>query len=281
MEIEILLWLQNFREATGRVITPLMLGVSDFADLWILFVPLLVYWVFDKKGGLFLFISCELAYFFMRTAKLIVCELRPFMADPRIIPAFNVTGWSFPSGHAVTAGVIYGGLAWLLRKRSPMFSVMCAVLTLLTVFARNYLGIHYLRDTIGGFALGVAALMAVSPTLSDTKLENKAMIFWSAFCAISLVYVVFKSYPADTHVNPAKEIRTSFYAAGLIAGIILGRIVERKYINFSVTGLNVKGAVLTLTGCVGFYVFLFTKFYIFYILIMFIWITLLIKIYAE
>ena len=258
MEIEILLWLQNFREAAGRVITPLMLGVSDFADLWILFVPLIVYWVFNKKGGLMLFIGCEAAYLLMRTSKLIFCGLRPFMVDARIVPAFSVTGWSFPSGHAVTAGAVYGGLAWLSRKRSPLFSLMCVILMVLTVFSRNYLGIHFLRDTVGGLALGLVALWAVNISLADTKRENKAVIFWIVFCVISLVYVVFKSYPVDSPVDPSREIRTEFYAVGLIAGIILGRIIERKYIHFYVTGLNVKGAVVTLIGCAGFYVLLFT-----------------------
>lgn len=259
MDIEILLALQNFRLATERVITPLLLGLSDFADLWILFLPPLVYWVFNKRGGLLLFVSCELSYFLMRISKLIVCGARPFMADPRIIPAFNATGWSFPSGHAVTAGVIYGGLAWLLRKRTPLFSVMCVILMLLTVFSRNYLGVHFMRDTIGGMTLGLIALWAVGESLIDSKHENKAMIFGIILCILSLLYVVNKSYPADSHVNPAREISTAFYAAGLVVGIILGRIVEKNFVKFQVTGINVNGLITALIGCGGFYVILFTN----------------------
>lgn len=69
---------------------------------------------------------------------------------------------SFPSGHAMSATVVYGTVAYLVaRLQKSHWSrvitlVGAAILILLICFTRLYLGVHYPSDVIGGIVVGLA-----------------------------------------------------------------------------------------------------------------------------
>lgn len=71
------------------------------------------------------------------------------------------TGFSFPSGHAMGAEVLYGWIIFYTfvgsnswsRKMNVLFA--CSMMMLLMSFTRLYLGVHYLSDVITGFIVGL------------------------------------------------------------------------------------------------------------------------------
>lgn len=150
IDIEYLLLLQNFRNATNNILTPFMEWISLFAVTRLIIIPVFVYWVVDKKKGLYTLAAYYLACGFNAVVKLTACIYRPWIRDARVLPAGDAirtaTGYSFPSGHTVTAGPIYGGLAVSGRKRVPWLSVICLIALFLTAFSRNYLGVHTPQD---------------------------------------------------------------------------------------------------------------------------------------
>lgn len=99
--------------------------------------------------------------------------VKPAVGRARPAAALQVggpdVGNAFPSGHATQTISFYGMLAVVLivsyapRRRWPL--VIGAVLvTLLVGASRLYLGVHWLTDVLGGYALGLAWLAAAMIT---------------------------------------------------------------------------------------------------------------------
>lgn len=68
-------------------------------------------------------------------------------------------GFGFPSGHAIGATMVYGGLATFLdvgtrRQRLRAAGVLIGVIAL----TRLALGVHYLADVVGGVAVGLTGV---------------------------------------------------------------------------------------------------------------------------
>ena len=94
---------------------------------------------------------------------------RPLFDDPLLV----LTTYSFPSGHAMAATVLYGLLAvYAVRHFRPrrarlLVASVTGVLIVLVSFSRLYRGVHYLSDVLGGIAVGVVWL-----TLCLTAVET-------------------------------------------------------------------------------------------------------------
>lgn len=69
---------------------------------------------------------------------------------------------SFPSGHAMSALICYGFLAYLLIPKMPtrfwkwFVGLVAAAFILFDGYSRIYQGSHYLTDVLAGYALGIA-----------------------------------------------------------------------------------------------------------------------------
>lgn len=78
------------------------------------------------------------------------------------------SGWSFPSGHAAGAMLIYGMLGYFVIRHTPSrwhIPVALVTMTLITFvgFSRVILQVHYLSDVLAGFAVA-GAWMALCVT---------------------------------------------------------------------------------------------------------------------
>lgn len=122
---------------------------------WLLALALVV------PGGVLLNLMLKLAF----------ARARPGWGD--------LLGYSFPSGHTMTATLLYGllgVLVFLLPARSwyyhaativLVFSIICAV-----GFSRIYLGAHYFSDVVAAFAAGMAWL-AICVTSVETLRRHR------------------------------------------------------------------------------------------------------------
>ena len=83
---------------------------------------------------------------------------RPAFADA----AFGVTGWSFPSGHAMGTFVFCGVAGYLLARATRSWSVAAVTVavaagwSMAMAFSRLYLGVHYASDVVAGLVAGAA-----------------------------------------------------------------------------------------------------------------------------
>ena len=92
-----------------------MEAISYFAIIYLLIIPAFVYWCMDKQTGLYTLFAYNAGNTINSLVKLTVCAPRPWIRDARVLPAgdstITATGYSFPSGHTVMGGTLYGGLA--------------------------------------------------------------------------------------------------------------------------------------------------------------------------
>lgn len=100
--------------------------------------------------------------------------LKLFFDRPRphvIVWGTNAVSSSFPSGHAMSATIVYSTVAYLAarlaQRRWERWIVMClaAIVVVLISVSRLYLGVHYPSDVLAGAVVGLA---------------------WAAFCMATL-----------------------------------------------------------------------------------------------
>jgi membrane-associated phospholipid phosphatase len=86
-------------------------------------------------------------------------DLLPAVLREAYVAAATGTGYGFPSGHALGAIVVYGGLALAVDTRGA-YAAAVAVVPLVAL-SRVVLGVHYAVDILVGLAVGGAYLVAV------------------------------------------------------------------------------------------------------------------------
>jgi undecaprenyl-diphosphatase len=155
----LLAWLHGI---VGTLALALLLG-------WWLRGRLEPYWLLALAaavpGGLVLNFALKLAFH----------RARPHFHDPVLI----LPTYSFPSGHALSATVVYGFIACYVVRHARTRPVRVATVLLacalvaLVAFSRLYLGVHYLSDVLAGIAEGCAWL-AVCITAASTLRRRRA-----------------------------------------------------------------------------------------------------------
>lgn len=262
MDINYLLFLQDFRHTIHDAWTPFLEGASLFSVTYLLLLPVFIYWCIDKRKGLFTLYAMCLCVAVNAVTKLTACVYRPWIRDPRILPAGDsitaATGYSFPSGHTATAAPIYGGMAvgFWDKKSTRWLSVLCIVALLITGFSRNYLGVHTPQDVGVGLILGLLSLLAAHWILKHPQHENKILIGGFLCCVAALIYITYKPYPMDyvngkLLVDPQRMMNDGYKDIGALAAFFLARYTEKRWIGFQATGFTLKGVILTVVGLVG------------------------------
>ena len=244
MDLQYLLLLQKFREATGGVLNDFFLQISDLSyGIFIWMLACILFWAVDKKTGAFLFLNIAVNRFLMQLLKLTFCVYRPWIRSADIVPVETASGYSFPSGHSVTSASNYGTILARYGKKHKPLGAFMIVMLLLTMFSRNYIGVHTPQDVAVGATLGLVMVFLGIRAWEwiDEKPGRERIIPLAgvALTALFLLYINLKSYPLDYDasgkllVDPAKMMKDGYKDAGRILGVSLGWYLERRYVRFS------------------------------------------------
>ena len=254
IDLNYLLWLQDIRNAAGGVFDELFNGLSKFAVEIMPLLPFLIFWGVSRTWGYRFMLTHTFGELLNGVIKLTVCAYRPWIRSDKIVPAGDsktaATGYSFPSGHSLSAGTTYGTAAVATWKKKRWVAVLCVVLILLTGFSRNFLGVHTPQDVIVGISESIVVIFLIGLLMKwmegHPKRADVMTIVGVVLVICSLLYITQKPYPMDYDadgkllVDPKSMMNDSFKACGAALGLLIGSYVERHYVHFRVP----KGAAL-------------------------------------
>jgi len=269
MDIQYLLILQHFREATGGIFNSFFIFFSDMG--WSIFPMLIVsgiYWSIDKKAGRYLLTAMRISDYIANFIKLTACVYRPWIRDPAVKPIESVfassTGYSFPSGHTTVGTSLWGGIAVWYRKNRALRNAAIAVVILIA-FSRNYVGVHTPQDVLAALCIALITLWVSGKVLSwlDRR-EDRYLWIMGISIALGIVLVLYanlKSYPLDYAdgvllVDPKKMALDGMSTAGKTFGFGIGLYLEHKYVHFR-TEIAAEARLARFLCGAPFYAFLF------------------------
>lgn len=146
--------------ATKLMLFMTMIG-SDSCIIFLLALLTVVFWKYKKiEIALVLILSAGGGEIIVATIKHLVARARPSVSGFLV----SASGYSFPSGHSFVAVSFYGLLIYFVfssakNKFIKFFILVLGLILIASVgFSRLYLGVHWLTDVLGSYALGISWL---------------------------------------------------------------------------------------------------------------------------
>ncbi len=239
MALDLILWLQEldrFALVDWFFQTVSFLGEEYFY----IAVLALVYWVFNKRLGEFVGIALGTTFAFNNMAKDFFESPRPFEESNLVEnkrPG-TATGHSMPSGHVQGSSSFFASFAFYLKRRSLF--VLAIVITVLMMFSRMYLGVHYLDDVIVGGILGFLTVFVIH--FFYRRYVDNTVLLHRFYIILALVFLPFTFFLSGNDF---------FRGYGILVGLISAVMFEKKYVQFSLEIVLWKKAVRYLVGMVS------------------------------
>ena len=164
--------LRNPKLTTFMKLVTKLSNTEFIISLAVVLILIFSYFIKNKKLGISLSINLVGVATLNQFLKMIFQRERP--VGYRLI---EMTGYSFPSGHAMVSMAFYGLLIYIIHRLvknkvlKNLLIVLNVFIIILVGISRIYLGVHYFSDVIAGYCISVIYLLIV------TKFLNKYKVF--------------------------------------------------------------------------------------------------------
>jgi len=177
---QILEWVISYRspQLSVAAVEVTALGAGSVLALFVTFFSLMMFAMRKSELALQLIFVSLGSHFITRSLKNIIERDRPPIAS-RLV---EVEGFSFPSGHSLSAAAVYLALALLAIPLFPeksqkwILGGLAGILICLIGLSRIYLGVHYPSDVIVGITLGMAWALFVHFAVSLLNAKKRATL---------------------------------------------------------------------------------------------------------
>ncbi len=122
-------------------------------ELFFLLVMPAIYWSINPQIGFRAGMMLVLSGGFNSCFKMLFHSPRPFWVDSRVQALTSETSFGIPSGHSQNSAAIWGMVASSMRKKWAL--VVAIVVVFFIGLSRLYLGVHFVRDVLAGWLIGV------------------------------------------------------------------------------------------------------------------------------
>ncbi len=261
-ELTITPWFQSL----GDWLTPVMkffsfLGTEEF---FLAVIPLL-FWCVDSRLGLRVAVMLILTNTVKPALKLAFHSPRPYWVDPQVRALAPESSFGLPSGHAQDAASLWGLVIVSLRRR--WVTVAAVIVILMIGLSRIYLGVHFARDVLAGWAVGMVLVALfgrlerpVSAWYGRINFAGKSLLALGAAAAILLIgyaarlslggWAVPQEWASNAALqwpgDPINPLDMEGFTT--IAAIAFGMIFGLGLLSLTHTRLRSGGSWLQLTG---------------------------------
>jgi len=205
-------------------------------DLFIMIVVGIIFWSINKQFGY------RMAFVYLSSAVLNQ-TLKEVFKIQRIIGEKGIRslrletagGYSFPSGHTQSAASFWTVV--MLKIKKKWFYGVAVLMMVLVAFSRLYLGVHRPVDVIFGLIIGFSWVFLAS-FIFDQMVKNDRRVV-PVICFLILIAMVFvRNY-------------TFYKAAGTTISLLLGYMIESRYIKYTVKAPIIQQIFKLLIGFSG------------------------------
>ncbi len=251
------MWILYFLESIRNDFLNVFFSVVTTLGEEMLFIVIgvILFWCANKRRGYYI-LSVGLFATVINQFLKILCRIpRPWVRDPKLTTVGEsidgAPGYSFPSGHSSGSVALFGSMARTYKNK--ILRVLCIAACLLVPFSRLYLGVHTLEDVLIGSALSLALVFLLYPFMVTSKNADRNTTYIIALltlCCLGFVlYVSLYPFPADVDAaNLASAVNNAYKMLGVSLGVLIGNLLDRKYIKFSPEGALIGQILKTAIG---------------------------------
>jgi membrane-associated phospholipid phosphatase len=207
-------------------------------EFYLLLLPC-VFWCIDERLGSKLIYLLLIAGFINFALKELFAQPRPFVIQPGI-NLVDANGYGLPSGHSQLAVVIWGTLAFELRKTWSWLAALG--LMILIGVSRVYLGVHFPTDVLAGWFVGALILALIVWFGARTGGKTGSLSFPLALVLINGVVIT------ALMIHRSKDIVSSLAA---FWGFALGHLILSRFFSCTESGITWKRVLRYPVGLIG------------------------------
>lgn len=194
-----------------------------------LVVAVVLYWCIDKAFAHRFFNVYILGVAVTNVLKLGFKRTRPFNAYPDKVRSIGdpESTYSFPSGHTESISSVATMLTIKYGKKHVAVPVVGALLTILVMLSRMYLGQHYLSDVFCGLTCGIFCSIAFNALLSLFRNKEEFMIIPAVVLSAVLIGVLAGLGLMQSGADILKGV-------GAFLAFDVGYFIEKRFVKYDV-----------------------------------------------